>query len=82
MCDAAKQAVPQAAPSVQTVYCTLYNSDPQTGKQLREATGLPRRTVYAALEKLRTMGMLHEQLSLRDARQTYFWLEDGPSAAA
>lgn len=45
-----------------------------TGKEIREATGLPRRTVYTALRRLREMGMLQERSSLKDTRQTYFWL--------
>jgi DNA-binding transcriptional ArsR family regulator len=45
-----------------------------TGAQLREATGLPRRTIYAALKQLRELGILRERISLRDSRQTYFWL--------
>jgi DNA-binding MarR family transcriptional regulator len=47
-----------------------------TGKQLREATGLPRRTIYTALRRLREMGLLEEQASLRDTRQTYFWVHE------
>jgi len=49
-----------------------------TGKQLREATGLPRRTVYTALRRLRELGVLHERSSLRDTRQTYFWVGGEP----
>lgn len=60
--------------SVSVILRQLQGSPPMTGKQLREATGLPRRTIYTALRKLREMGVLQERQSLRDTRQTYFWL--------
>lgn len=83
-CQDEIRAVADVPPSVQTVFCTLKGHDPMTGRQIRDATGLPRRTVYAALERLRDIGLLHEQVSLRDARQTYFWLDNprGSHAAA
>lgn len=61
-------------PSVQEVYCTLYNHTPMTGAQLRESTGLPRRTIYEALRRLKQIGVLRERVSLKDTRQTYFWV--------
>jgi DNA-binding MarR family transcriptional regulator len=65
----------QGAPaSVQAIVQELTEHAPLTGKQIREATGLPRRTVYTALQKLREMGFLKERSSLKDTRQTYFWL--------
>ena len=66
----------QGAPgSVQAILTQLAGHAPMTGKEIREATGLPRRTVYTALRRLREMGLLKEQASLRDTRQTYFWLD-------
>ena len=67
-------ALPPVPISVQTILCQLYGHTPMTGKQLREATGLPRRTIYTALRKLRDLGLLQERQSLRDTRQTYFWV--------
>ena len=65
----------QAAPaSVQAIVHELSTHAPMTGKEIREATGLPRRTVYTALRRLRGMGLLQERSSLKDTRQTYFWL--------
>lgn len=65
----------QAAPaSVQAIVQQLAARSPMTGKEIREATGLPRRTVYTALRRLRGMGLLQERSSLKDTRQTYFWL--------
>jgi predicted transcriptional regulator len=61
--------------SVEAVFCSLYDHEPMTGAQLREETGLPRRTIYSALQRLRGLGLLREQLSLRDTRQTYFWID-------
>ncbi|MEA3189887.1 MAG: Sugar-specific transcriptional regulator TrmB [Thermoplasmata archaeon] len=61
-------------PSVQEVYCALYNHTPMTGAQLRESTGLPRRTIYEALRRLKQIGVLRERVSLKDTRQTYFWV--------
>lgn len=68
---------PNAVPdSVQTILAQLVGHKPMTGKEIREATGLPRRTVYTALRRLREMGILKELPSLRDTRQTYFWVEN------
>ena len=66
--------LPHVPASVRTVLRELGEHQPMTGKQLREATGLPRRTVYTALRKLRELGILRERQSLRDTRQTYFWV--------
>lgn len=65
--------------SVQAILLHLQGHAPMTGKEIREATGLPRRTIYTALRRLREMGLLKEQASLRDTRQTYFWIN--PDAA-
>jgi DNA-binding transcriptional regulator GbsR (MarR family) len=62
-------------PSVQRVYCAMYDHKPMTGSKLQEETGLARRTVYSALKKLKDIGVLREQLSLRDSRQTFFWID-------
>jgi DNA-binding transcriptional ArsR family regulator len=66
-----KEHVP---PSVEAILQQLEGHAPMTGKELREATGLPRRTIYTALRRLREMGLLEERSSLRDTRQTYFWI--------
>ena len=63
-----------ASASVQAIAQQLADHAPMTGKEIREATGLPRRTVYTALRRLREMGLLQERSSLKDTRQTYFWL--------
>lgn len=66
--------VAHVPPSVQTVYCAMYGQQPMTGRQLRDATHLPRRTIYAALQRLRELGVIQERASLRDTRQTFYWV--------
>jgi DNA-binding transcriptional regulator GbsR (MarR family) len=75
--DACRQtllAVAHVPPSVQTVYCAMYGHQPMTGRQLRDATHLPRRTIYAALQRLKELDVVKERASLRDTRQTYYWV--------
>ena len=74
ICKESIQAVAHVPPSVQTVYCAMYGNRPMTGRQLRDATHLPRRTIYAALERLRDLGVIRERASLRDTRQTFYWI--------
>jgi hypothetical protein len=74
ICKESIQAVAHVPPSVQTVYCAMYGNRPMTGRQLRDATHLPRRTIYAALERLRDLGVIKERASLRDTRQTFYWI--------
>ncbi|MEA3202674.1 MAG: Sugar-specific transcriptional regulator TrmB [Thermoplasmata archaeon] len=81
-CQDTLQNLPPVPVSVQTILCQLYGHTPMTGKQLREATGLPRRTIYTALSKLRDLGLLQERQSLRDTRQTYFWVPAPAGGAA
>lgn len=65
---------PHLTSSALAILRQLAGHAPMTGKQIREATGLPRRTVYTALQRLRELGVLRERQSLRDTRQTYFWV--------
>ncbi|MEK6986446.1 MAG: MarR family winged helix-turn-helix transcriptional regulator [Candidatus Thermoplasmatota archaeon] len=81
-CNEVVRSLPHISPSVQTVLCTLVEHTPMTGQQIRESTGLPRRTVYAALKVLKTLGILRERASLRDTRQTYFWVTAAPGQVA
>lgn len=68
--------LPENVPdSVKATWKALSTGEPMTGGQLREATGLPRRTIYTAIRRLRELNLLCEQASLRDTRQTYFWLK-------
>ncbi|MGB1697459.1 MAG: helix-turn-helix domain-containing protein [Thermoplasmatota archaeon] len=80
-CKSELQSLASVPPSVQAVYCAMYGHEPMTGATLQEETGLARRTVYSALKKLKDIGVLKEQLSLRDSRQTFFWLEGASGAA-
>lgn len=72
-----QRSMPPVPASVQIILSKLQGHKPMTGKELREATGLPRRTIYTALRKLRELGVLRERQSLRDTRQTYFWIPEG-----
>jgi DNA-binding transcriptional regulator GbsR (MarR family) len=75
-CQDSLEAVAHVPPSVQTVYCALYGHQPMTGRQLRDATNLPRRTIYAALQRLKELHVVKERASLRDTRQTFYWVSD------
>lgn len=57
----------------------------KTDIELRDETGLPRRTVYAVLRQLREKGRLVERRCLSDTRKTWHQLKDTltePSPAA
>lgn len=73
-CSETIEQLPPIPRSVQTVLCTLVGHDPMTGREIRDATHLPRRTIYAALQRLKELGVLHERPSLRDTRQTFYWV--------
>lgn len=82
-CKTALQRLPELPPSAQQVFCALLEDQPKTAQQLRGETGIPRRTLYTALQKLRDAQVLKEQTSLRDSRQTFFWIDhDKVDAAA
>ncbi|MHB1260782.1 MAG: helix-turn-helix domain-containing protein [Thermoplasmatota archaeon] len=81
-CQDSLQSVAHVPPSVQTVYCALYGHQPMTGRQLRDATNLPRRTIYAALQRLKELDVVKERASLRDTRQTFYWVAGIPTAPA
>ncbi len=68
--------------SVQRILDFLQGHSPMTGKQLRENLNLPRRTLYTALQRLRELGLLAERRSLKDSRQTYFWIPSPPTGTA
>lgn len=53
-----------------------------TAMQLRDASGLPRRTIYRALFLLREAGLVQQRRSLQDSRQSYFWLVAAAAQAA
>lgn len=63
-------------PSVRTVLGVLQLGRRMTGAELRQVSGLPRRTVYQALRVLRERGVVQQRKSLQDTRQSYFWLAE------
>lgn len=75
------QLVPDAPESVHKVLCTLEDQEPLTNKDLQERTGLPRRTLYSALRRLESEGLLRHRISLRDTRQTYWFLNEETTGA-
>lgn len=82
LCDAAEAMLPDAPASVAKVLCTLDHHTPMTNKQLQQATGLPRRTLYTALRRLQEEGLVKQQVSLRDTRQSFFFLAGQRAAAS
>jgi DNA-binding MarR family transcriptional regulator len=71
----------RASAAIDAILRLLSPGAPLTGKQIREGTGLPRRTVYEALRRLDEQGAIQERRSLRDTRQTYYWLAPAPGSA-
>ncbi|MHB1262000.1 MAG: helix-turn-helix domain-containing protein [Thermoplasmatota archaeon] len=69
-------------PSVRAILGALHARQRLTGADLREVSGLPRRTVYQALRILRERGDVQQRKSLHDTRQTYFWLVAAPGGRA
>ena len=67
-------------PSVHAVLGVLQGRTPMTGADIRQVCGLPRRTVYGALRTLRERGLVMQRQSLRDTRQSYFWLVAAPGS--
>lgn len=77
-------ALRRAAHSVRKVYAILTDG-PFTGQELVLESGLARRTVYAALNQLKELGLLEQQGHLKDMRQTQFWVrrrENAPTSPA
>lgn len=72
-CPEARQ-LPEEPPSARTVLCTLLAEGPLTMQDIQRESGLARRTVYGAIRRLRARGLIAQQVSLRDTRQTMFWV--------
>lgn len=62
--------------SVHKVMQGLAERGPVTNKDLLDATGLGRRTLYRALRRLMDHGIVQRKPSLRDARTAYFVLDE------
>ncbi|MHB8633567.1 MAG: hypothetical protein ACYDBQ_06305 [Thermoplasmatota archaeon] len=77
-CQDLLQTLPPVSPAVRCVACALYGHH-LTGAELRVQTGLPRRTLYGALQRLQGLGLLGRRASLRDTRQTLFWIVGAPA---
>jgi DNA-binding MarR family transcriptional regulator len=69
------------SPGATRVAESLYVRQPATAVQLIERTGLPSRSVRAALERLRELGVLRGGTPLTDGRPGYVWLDLTPAVA-
>lgn len=74
-------SVRRDTPSVRAVSAAL-GGHPLTAADIRQVSGLPRRTVYAALRVLDDRGVLRQRGSLHDTRQTFYWLVSASVADA
>ncbi len=68
-----QQELPHLPPSAQTVFDFVKSHPGCTGKDVKEGTGLPRRTVYSATEKLKEHGLVDARGSLSDSRQEKYF---------
>jgi DNA-binding HxlR family transcriptional regulator len=48
---------------------------PLTNKDIRLQLGISRRSLYAVLRRLSTLGVVGCSVNLRDTRQRYYWLK-------
>jgi len=69
------------SPGASRVARSLYERQPATAAQLVERTGLTRRSVAAALERLGELGVLRGGMPLRDGRPGYHWIDLTPAVA-
>ena len=75
-----REAVADLPPSAKLVFVVLENHERLTQAALAEETLLPQRTVRYALEELRDVGVLREELNIMDARQRFYSLVDAEEA--
>ncbi|MEK6975259.1 MAG: winged helix-turn-helix domain-containing protein [Candidatus Thermoplasmatota archaeon] len=71
--------------SARRVFAAVRDDGPLTHADLRRRTGLPPRTVRFAVKRLKDEGLVDTRSSLRDCRNTYFFvsracLDDGAIA--
>ncbi|HLF16191.1 MAG TPA: winged helix-turn-helix transcriptional regulator, partial [Candidatus Thermoplasmatota archaeon] len=60
--------------SAQRVFEAVKGKGPLTHAELREATGMPARTIRFAVKRLKEDGLLDTRCSLRDCRTCYFFV--------
>lgn len=75
-----REAVVDLPPSAKLVFVVLREHDRLTQAALAEETLLPQRTVRYALDELRDVDVLREELNIMDARQRFYSLEAGDRA--
>ncbi|MFC7097890.1 MarR family transcriptional regulator [Halobaculum marinum] len=72
-----RSAVADLPPSAKLVFVVLEQHERLTQAALAEETLLPQRTVRYALDELREVEVLKEELNIMDARQRFYSLEAG-----
>ena len=60
--------------SAQKVFEEVKQHGPLTHAELREATGMPARTVRYGIKRLRDEGLIDTRCSLKDCRTCYFFV--------
>lgn len=61
--------------SAQKVFEAIKAGGPMSHAALREATGMPARTIRFAVKRLREEGLVDTRCSLRDCRTCYFFVD-------
>ncbi|HET6398280.1 MAG TPA: winged helix-turn-helix domain-containing protein [Candidatus Thermoplasmatota archaeon] len=61
--------------SARRVFAAIREGGPISHSGLREATGLPPRTIRFAVKRLRTEGLVDSRLSLKDSRTCFFFVK-------
>jgi len=60
--------------SARTVFTAIRNGGPLTHADLRDATGMPPRTIRFAVKRLKDEGYIDSRCSLTDCRTCYFFV--------
>ena len=72
MSDGADQRLLDLPPSAKLVFTVLEHEGPLTQKQTTEKSRLSERTARYALERLKEIDAINEEMNLRDARQMLY----------
>lgn len=78
--DTETQRLQELPPSAKLVYKTLDYEGPQTQSSLAESTQLPSRTARYALNELKAVDLVTEEIYIPDARKRLYHLQ--PVSAA
>lgn len=81
MSDTGEQRLVDLPPSAKLVFVVLEHEGKLTQKRLVEETRLSARTIRYALERLKNINAVSEQISFMDARQMLYTAVRAPSSA-